>query len=208
MPLEPILRRQRSDSNGMLSTIRKVLGLRKPFREMSAVEGGEYISKKYPITVRHGEYIPPEYRCSRWLLINGPIYADEGFTGTVIVEVSKLVGWMTAHAKGVFSSDVAEQQAREFLPGWLRDADPHDEKVTLLDEQQREVLQGDCLRFLWNDWAKVWCPTCKSWHSRIKEHDFGWAQTGRITLRFDDWHCPEGHLINKEKQEAIRLIIR
>jgi len=175
---------------------------------MTTREVGEHLSKQFPMTVREGEYDFPRQKCSRWILINGPVYADEGFVGSVIVEVTKMVDWMAKHADRVFSSDTAEQQAREYLPEWFRNADLSDESVTLLDKHQREVLQGDCLRFLWSDWAKVWCPTCKTLHSRIKEHDDGWVKTGRITLHFDDWHCPEGHLINGEKPAEIRWIIR
>jgi len=180
----------------------------KPLADMTPQEVGEHLAKKYPITVQKEPYETPKYRCSRWILVNGPVYADERFFGTVIVEASKMVDWMTQHAKGVFSSNTAEQKAREYLPRWLEGADTADETITLLDKHQREVLQGDCLRFLWSDWARVWCPTCKAWHPRIQEHDFGWVQTGRITLKFDDWHCFEGHLIHKEKQERIRLIVR
>ena len=175
---------------------------------MTTKEVGEHLSKQFPMTVRDEKYDFPKQKCSRWILINGPAYADEGFIGSVFAEVPKLTEWMTRHADAVFSSNTAEQQAREYLPQWFRGADLTDESTTLLDRHQREVLQGDCLRFLWSDWAKVWCPTCKNFHSRIKEHDHGWVETGRITLRFDDWHCPEGHLINREKPAEIRWIVR
>jgi len=192
----------------VLNLLRRLWPTQKPLAEMTPKEVGEHLARRFPMTVRYKSYNPPQHRCSRWILVNGPVYAGRNFFGTVIVEASTMADWMTEHAQRVFSSNIAEQQAREFLPTWLSNADATDDSVTLLDEQQREVLQGDCLRFLWSDWAKLWCPTCKSWHPRIKEHDFGWAQTGKMTLRFDDWHCPAGHLIHKENHEKIRSLRR
>jgi hypothetical protein len=192
----------------MLSSLRKFKTEQNPLSKMSAKEVGEHLSKRFPMVVQHAHYESPKHRCSRWILINGPAYQDDGFIGTVMADVGLITNWMRKHAEGVYSSNTAEQQAREYLPDWFANADLEDESVTLLDEYQREVLQGDCLRFLWSDWAKVWCPTCSQLHSRIKEHDYGWVQTGRITLQFDDWHCPDGHLINKEKPMQIRWIVR
>lgn len=175
--------------------------------DMTTGEVGEHLSRRFPIAVQHGHYEPPKHRCSRWVLINGPTYQDEGFIGTVIADVGLMMNWMQKHAEGVYSSNTAEQQAREYLPDWFSNADLEDESVTLLDKHQREVLQEDCLRFLWSDWAKLWCPTCKTLHSRIKEHDEGWAKTGRITLQFYDWHCPEGHLIRTEAANYTDFIL-
>jgi hypothetical protein len=46
---------------------------------------------------------------------------------------------MTHHAENVFTTVVAEQQAMEYLPQWLGNADTSDETITLLDiQQQRE----------------------------------------------------------------------
>jgi hypothetical protein len=178
-----------------------------PLKQMSAKELSEYLAEVFPQSIRQSSYVPPKHRCSRWVLINGPAYCDAGFRGTVIAETSKLCDWMEHHEKNVFSSDQGEQAARMFLPNWFRDADTTDESVTFLDKQQRDVLQGHSLKFVWSDWCKVWCPDCGTFHGRIKEHDQGWVQTGRVTIQYDDLHCLEGHLLQKEQNyEPIRWI--
>ena len=178
-----------------------------PLEKISAREVGLYMSKRFPQTVRHGVYEPPKHRCSRWILINGPAYRDTGFRGTFIAEIFKMCDWMEHHAMNVFTSDQAEQAALEFLPQWFRDADIADESVTFLDKKQREVLQGHNLKFVWSDWCKIWCPDCGKFHGRIKEHDQGWVESQRVTIRYDDLHCPEGHLLQKEQEhQPIRWI--
>jgi len=176
--------------------------------ELTSKEIGIRLSKKFPQMVQEHTYYERQDRCGKWVLINGPIYGDVRFVGTVIVESKKLADWAKEHAKAVFSSDTAEQKARETLPSWLECADETCEVVTLLDLKQREVLQGDCLRFLWSSWANVWCPECGQWHSQIKEHDADWIVTGKISLRVDDWHCPQGHLIYRYSPQNLRLIYR
>ena len=188
--------------------LRRFRRSREPLAKLSVREVRDHLLETFPAIVRLGHYDPPEHRCSRWILVNGPAYQDEGYVGSVIVESSKLVNWMTHHAENVFTTVVAQQQAMEYLPQWLRNADASDETITLLDTQQRKVLDGHCLKFLWSDWGKIWCPSCQSTHPRIKEHDDGWAQTGKLTIRFDDWHCPEGHLIFKYTPHEIRWILR
>ena len=174
---------------------------------MSAKEVGVYISEKFPMVVRSGKYKPPDYRCSRWVLINGPIYGDGHIRGTFLVDASKIVDWMRNHAEKVYSSVQTEQEAREFLPDWFLHCDIKDESVTLLDNEQKAVLQGHTLKFVWSDWCKVWCPDCHKFYGRIKEHDEGWARIGRVTIRYDDLHCVSGHLLQKDtEREPIRWI--
>ena len=190
------------------SIFRRFRRSREPLAKLSVREVRDHLLETFPAIVRHGDYDPPEHRCSRWILVNGPTYQDEGYVGSVIVESSKLVNWMTHHAENVFTTVVAEQQAMEYRPQWLRDADASDETITLLDIQQRKVLDGHCLKFLWSDWGKIWCTTCKATHVRVKEHDEGWALTGKMTVRFGDWHCPKNHLIYKHTHRDIRWILR
>jgi len=96
--------------------LRRFRRSREPLAKLSVREVRDHLLETFPAIVRHGDYDPPEHRCSRWILVNGPAYQDEGYVGSVIVESSKLVNWMTHHAENVFTTVVAEQQAMEYLP--------------------------------------------------------------------------------------------
>ena len=104
--------------------------------------------KDLPGLIKPSTFTPPDYRCTRWVLVRGPAYGDETFRGSLLVDASQLEGWAAHDAEVGWSTDEANQQAREFLPGWLREADLDDESVTLLGNEMSGVVEQYAQNFV------------------------------------------------------------
>ena len=156
--------------------------------------------KDLPGLIKPSTFTPPDYRCTRWVLVRGPAYADETFRGSLIVDASQLEGWAAHHAEACWSTDEAEQQAREFLPGWLREADLDDESVTLLGKEMRGVVEQYDQNFVAFSLTRTYCPDCAALQSEVviaQQNDRG---TRTIV---QDWSCPEGHRVNWESTQIM-----
>ena len=164
---------------------------------------GDVISifkKDLPGLIKPTTFTPPDYRCTRWVLVRGPAYADETFRGSLIVDASQLEGWAAHDAEAGWSTDEANQQARVFLPGWLREADLDDESVTLLGKEIREVVEQYAQNFVAFSNTRTYCPECNALHSEVviaRQNDRG------TRTSVQDWSCPEGHRVNWEATQIM-----
>ena len=156
--------------------------------------------KDLPGLIKPSTFTPPDYRCTRWVLVRGPAYADETFRGSLLVDASQFEGWAAHHAEACWSTDEAEQQAREFLPRWLREADLDDESVTLLGKELHRVVGQYDQNFLAFSHTRTYCPECNALHTEVVVAQ----QNGRGTrIIVQDWSCPLGHRVYYEETQII-----
>ena len=156
--------------------------------------------KDLPGLIKPSTFTPPDYRCTRWVLVRGPAYGDETFRGSLIVDASQLEGWAAHDAEAGWSTDEANQQARVFLPGWLREADLDDESVTLLGKEIRGVVEQYAQNFVAFSNTRTYCPECNALHSEVVIVN----QNGRGTRTIvEDWSCPAGHRVNHEETRIM-----
>ena len=134
------------------------------------------------------------------MLVRGPAYADKTFCGSLIVDASQLERWAADHAEACWSTDEANQQARVFLPGWLREADLDDESVTLLGKEMRGVVEQYAQNFVAFSHTRTYCPECNALHSEVviaQQNDIG------TRTMVKDWSCPAGHRANWESTQIM-----
>ena len=164
---------------------------------------GDVISifkKDLPGLIKPSTFTHPDYRCTRWVLVRGPAYADETFRGSLIVDASQLEGWAAHDAEAGWSTDEANQQARVFLPGWLREADLEDESVTLLGKEIRGVVEQYAQNFVAFSNTRTYCPECNALHSEVDIANQNDRGTRTIV---EDWSCPAGHRVNWEATQIM-----
>ena len=155
--------------------------------------------KDLPGLIKHSTFTPPDYRCTRWVLVRGPAYADETFRGSLLVDASQLEGWAAHDAEAGWSTDEANQQARVFLPGWLSEADLDDESVTLLGKEMRGVVEQYAQNFVAFSNTRTYCPECNALSEVVIVN-----QNGRGTRTIvEDWSCPAGHRVNHEETRIM-----
>ena len=155
--------------------------------------------KDLPGLIKPSTFTPPEYRCTRWVLVRGPAYGDETFRGSLIVDASQLEVWAAHDAEAGWSTDEANQQARVFLPGWLREADLEDESVTLLGKELRGVVEQYAQNFVAFSNTRTYCPECNALSEVVIAN-----QNGRGTRTIvEDWSCPAGHRVNHEETRIM-----
>lgn len=111
----------------------------KPLEDMSLKEVTEHLYGTFPAMQTRGDYNPPTYRCSRWILSCGPAYQDEGYLGSFILDATQIYEKVKQIDENMGTSVEAEEQAKNFFPEWVKNADSEDGTVTLLDEHQRGV---------------------------------------------------------------------
>lgn len=173
----------------------------KPLKELPLREVAEHLYKTFPAMQTHGEYSPPTFRCSCWFLLCGPAYQDEGYTGSFFVNATKIYDKVKRIDEGMSTSVVAEEQAKNFFPGWVSAADVSDDSVTFLDEHQRSYLKPYLLDFINMGACEIYCPTCKKSSRTMVEMD---SKQERIEDRLnyvEHWVCNEGHVLRYQEQQ-------
>jgi len=157
-------------------------------------------TKKYPKLLKNDEYQPPTYKCTRWLVLYGPVYDDKNFNGTFLLDVSKIFDWAFNHANKTWVSIKAEQQAKEYFPKWVQEADLNDESIIFLDKNQRDFLRQYTLKFIDDKLFKIWCPKCKKYNNSIEIKEFDNLKIGSTIFWNEEWYCINGqHLLNHEE---------
>lgn len=174
---------------------------KKSLRDMSLKEVTEKLYDAYPSMQTHGEYTPPQFRCSHWLLLCGPAYQDEGYTGSFLVDATQIYDKVKRIDEGMSTSVVAEEQAKNFFPDWVRAADVSDDSVTFLDKHQRGYLKAYLLDFIAMGACEIYCPTCKTSSRTIVEMDSQQEKMGDRLNYVEHWVCNEGHVLRYQEQQ-------
>jgi hypothetical protein len=183
------------------SILRKLMGSASNSSGVTLENAVDLIYKKYPGIIREGGYTPPTHRCSRWIVIRGPIVGSPTHWGTLIVEAKKIVDWASHHASATWTSSMPEQSAKQFLPRWLGDADESDESITIPDEQMLAVLQPYDQDFIYKLAIRHWCPECKELQSNVICGDKDRELAGKRSKWTSEWYCMHGHLVHAEQNE-------
>jgi hypothetical protein len=172
---------------------------------MKVCEVASIIKEKFPSLLTQTPFTPPLYRCTRWLLIRGPSYGDSEFRGALLVDATELLGWAAHHAQACWSTDEADQQARVFLPEWLREANVEDESTTLLGREFRGVLGPYAQNFLDFSQTRIYCPDCNFLQSEVVVLT-GKADKKAARMWLREWTCPLGHVVRKERIEPMSVM--
>lgn len=173
-----------------------------PLKDMSLKEVTEHLYGTFPSMQTHGEYVPPDFRCSRWILLCGPAYQDNGYFGSFILDASQIYEKVKRIDDNMSTSVEAEEQAKNHFPEWVRNADFEDESVTLLDEHQRGYLKAWLLDFISTESCEIWCPTCKCSSRTMTEKDEERNAKGESVEWSENWVCAEGHLLHFEAKQV------
>ena len=168
---------------------------------MSLKEVTEHLYGTFPSIRTRGNYEPPTFRCSRWILLCGPAYQDDGYLGSFILDASQIYEKVKRIDENMSTSVEAEEQAKNHFPEWVRNADLEDETVTLLDEHQRGYLKSWLLDFIAMESCGIWCPTCQSISRKIIEKDREQRSEGESAEWSEHWVCADGHLLHFEKKQ-------
>lgn len=178
----------------------------KSLKEMSLKEVTENLYETFPSMQTRGEYVPPDFRCSRWILLCGPAYQDDGYFGTFILDATQIYEKLKRIDENMSVSVEAEEQAKHFLPQWIRDANLQDETVTFLDYHQQNHLKPWLLDFISIESCEIWCPTCKSSNRKMIENDGNHSTEGLTTKWVAHWVCTSGHDLRLQDQ-SVRWIV-
>ena len=163
---------------------------------------GEVISffkDEHPGLMRDTSFTPPTYGCTRWILVRGPAYGEIYFRGSLLVEAQELLVWADDHVKNCWSTDKADQQAREFLPTWLSEADLDDESVTLLGNTLRSVVEDYDQNFLAFGNTRLYCPDCNVLVGKVLVI----KPALKEGMQMDEWTCPIGHRVYYEEPPKL-----
>ena len=179
---------------------------KKNLSEMSLDEVVDELHSKYPGLATRGDYSPPTHRCSRWILLCGPAYQDEGYLGSFILDASKIYEKVKRIDENMSTPVEAKEQAKKFFPEWVRNANLEDETVTLLDEHQRGYLNSWLLDFIAMESCEIWCSNCKSSSRTMIEKDREQSSEGESAEWSEHWVCAEGHLLHFEEKQ-IRFFL-
>lgn len=166
------------------------------------------LHSKYPVIVTKGEYLPPTHQCSKWILLCGPFYRDADYNCSILVDATKMYDWAVKNSSGVGYSDERKELAKNYFPEWVRDLNPHDETVTLLDKSMQRALRDWDLDFIMFGWAKVWCRGCRSFTGIFDRAQDEFKKTKnklKCLSHLPDWKCEEGHILKNESNEPIRF---
>ena len=174
----------------------------KPLKDMSLKEVTAHLYGTFPSIHIRGDYDPPNFRCSRWILLCGPAYQDGGHFGSFILDASQIYEKVKRIDENMSTSDEAEEQAKNFFPEWVKNANLEDETVTLLDEHQRGYLKSWLLDFIAMESCGIWCPTCKSSSRTMVEKDREQTSEGESVEWSEHWVCSEGHLLHFEEKQV------
>ena len=185
----------------MLSALRRFFGQRHASRGVSLDQAVDLIERKFPSVLKRGTYAPPEYKCSRWLVIRGPCVGSPNHLGTLLVESKKIADWAFHHAKATWTSSETEQSAKQFLPQWLNEADESDETVTIPDADMLAVLQPYDLDFIYKLAIMHWCPECRELQSNVICGDKDREIAGKLSKWTSEWYCMHGHLVHAEQNK-------
>lgn len=154
------------------------------------------------------KYLHPEIDCSSLILLSGPAYGDSTFFGSFLLNSVAVREWASDHSKSVWSSAKSEQQARLYLPIWLKKVSPEDDGyVTLLDVHMRHVLVPYIFDFYLKGWMVVYCHQCSTQYDTWIDNDHNHQKAGHTRQWTEEWLCPIGHILHYKEQE-IRLIIK
>ena len=143
--------------------------------------------------VKQPEYVRPQHRCTRWILLAGNIYGDEHYSCAVLIETRNLIAWITRHAENTSVSILAQQQAKEYMPTWFAMADNEDDTVTILDKQMKSVVHDYIANFEAEGTTRFYCPTCKTTYSSVKDIEHESSKNGNWRSWKNEYHCPTGH---------------
>jgi len=180
----------------------------KKLSELTVKEVMGTVHSKYPGIVTRGKYCPPTHQCSRWLLLHGPFYRETDYNCTILVDATQMYDWAVKNSTVVGYSNELRESAKDYLPEWVKDANPSDETVTLLDESMHDALQDWDLDFIIFGWAKVWCPNCSSFTGVFEkvQQEFQRTQDKLECISYlPEWNCEQGHSLRKQSGDTIRF---
>ena len=89
---------------------------------MSLKEVTEHLYGTFPSIQIRGNYEPPTFRCSRWILLCGPAYQDDGYLGSFILDASQICEKVKRIDENMSTSVEAEEQAKNHFPERVRNA--------------------------------------------------------------------------------------
>ena len=172
----------------------------KPLKDMSLKEATAHLYDTFPSIQTRSYYVPPTFRCTRWILLSGPAYQDEGYLGSFLIDATQIYEKVKRIDENMRTSVEAEEQAKNHFPEWVRNADLEDETVTLLDGHQRGYLKTWLLDFIAMESCEIWCPTCQSSSRKMIEKDMEQGSECESTEWSEHWVCAEGHLLHFEER--------
>lgn len=143
--------------------------------------------------IKQPEYVRPQHRCTKWILLAGNIYGDEHYSCAVLIETRNLIAWITRHAENTSVSILAQQQAKEYMPTWFAMADNEDETVTILDKHMKSVVHDYIAKFEAEGNARFYCPPCKTTYSSVKDIEHERSKDGNWRSWKNEYHCIKGH---------------
>ena len=153
-------------------------------------------------------YVRPTLECSNSLLLSGPSYGDKTFFGSFILDLNDAYSWIKDHSKSVYSTNKLEQEARLFLPIWVKNLSSNaDGYVTLLDNPMRQVLVPYTYDFYLKGWLKVYCYECSMLHDTLIDKSTDSEKDGNVRRWVEEWQCSKGHIVHR-KDEELRLLVR
>ena len=171
---------------------------------MKVSEVASFFKREMPEWSKLDVFTPPTYRCTRHILLRGPAYGEKTLRGSLMVEASQILNWAEHHAKNCWSTDEAEQAARQFLPEWLREADAVDDTITLLSAPLRNVVASYDEKFFGFTGTCLYCPDCTAIYGKVvvKISDERVEDSYEKWTR--EWLCPAGHIVRRE-DDAFRV---
>ena len=159
---------------------------------------------KHASLITHDEYSLPKHKATKWALLRGPYYRDQGFRGSLLIDLTKMIGWAQNQSSNTWTNQSAQQKASEYLPIWLSNIDLEIDAITLLDKDQHKLFQYNYIDFVKNEWHQMYCPDCnkltktidmKTFNNRNLEKNISWST---------EWHCESGHFLYNGN-ESIRI---
>ena len=178
----------------------------KPLKEMSLKEVTAHLYDTFPSIRTQGDYEPPKFRCTRWILLCGPAYQDEGYVGSFILDSKMIYEKVKRIDENMSVSVEAEEQAKHHFPKWVQDADFQDSSVTLLDQHQHSHLKPWLADFIAIKACEIWCPSCKSFSRNMDKKDKAQKTEGTQSSWTEHWVCSSGHDLRHQDQ-TMRWII-
>jgi hypothetical protein len=137
-------------------------------------------------------------------VLHGPCYGEKKFTGTLLIDLSRMLDWSLNHAEHTWTTLSLEQEAKEYFPGWLNKIDLETDAITILDKGQYGFLKDYYEDFVNKGWHQIYCPECKVLYQELDKRTLDREKVGSAIFWTADWRCVIGHRLYKHTH-SIRI---
>ena len=152
-------------------------------------------------TVGKTEYTPPVNICTRWVIVDGPVYPNNRFVGDFCVDVQKILDWAAGQAEHTWTNQKNIELAKQYFSRWISNADLSNETPSLLDSHQLEFLRPHISTFISMNCYKVYCPSCSEWFDEIVSSGEKSSGIGKIIRWRDEYRCSRNHILYSQEEE-------